>query len=228
METRIKFVLGKFRLGKATAAAMALMSGIASATETDVSAGYVGTRFGISNDNIDTRGSGVIGEVFAGFNINARWAIELSGFGAHTDVDLSEFSNEFGLTGDKVSVHGASISARYAVPLGANWRVYGRGGLTHLDLKERLLARVGVIDPDTPVAGEETRPIVTEGDSIGAVIALGVDTALGRRWRVGAELQYHQGDLRVGPRLQDGQYLGFGFNRSGSLRVAMLTLTTDF
>ena len=191
--------------------------------------GYVGTRVGASFDNVDTRGTGAMGEVFGGFRFNENWALELGIFGMSESVDLPEASSTlYGLTGDRLEMRGTSISARYTLPISERVRFYGRVGLASFDVEQRLELEYIQFQGNPPVAIEATRSIITHGNSLGSVVALGVDTALSRRWRVGAELQHYRGDLREGPVMVNGQLLDVAFNQPGSLQVAMVTLAADF
>ncbi len=191
--------------------------------------GYVGTRKGASFDNVETRGTGAMGEVFGGFRFNENWALELGVFGMSESVDLPEQSSTlYGLTGDRLEVRGASISARYTLPISERVRFYGRVGLASFDVEQRLELEYIQIQGNPPVAIEATRSIVTHGNSLGSVVALGVDTALSQRCRVGAELQHYHADLREGPVMAGGQQVNVAFNQSGSLQAAMVTLVADF
>ncbi len=191
--------------------------------------GYVGTRVGASFDNVDTRGTGAMGEVFGGFRFNENWALELGVFGMTESVDLpAESSILYNLTGDRLEMRGASISARYTLPISERVRFYGRVGLANFDVEQRLEVQVLAIQGNPPVATEVTYPVVTHGNSFGSVLALGVDTALSQRWRVGAELQHYRADLREGRVMVNGQWVGEAFNQSGSLQAAMVTLVADF
>lgn len=191
--------------------------------------GYVGTRVGASYDNVDTRGTGAMGELFGGFRFTENWALELGIFGMTESVDLPVESSVLNnLTGDRLQMRGASISARYTLPISERVRFYGRVGLANFDVEQRLEVQVLAIQGNPPVATEVTYPIVTHGNSFGSVLALGVDTALSQRWRVGAELQHYRGDLREGPVSANEPWRGMAFNQSGSLQAAMVTLVADF
>jgi hypothetical protein len=185
--------------------------------------GYVGTRIGFGNAgrdrNIGTEAEGSVGELFGGIRLDEHWAIELGLFGTDLDVgDLPFFPDT--TIDNRVRMRGAALSARYDMPLSRRASIHLRGGLANFDLDYRARfnfpSESGV--PDSAIGLFEL-----DGNSMGSVLAVGVDTSISERWRVGVELQHYRGNLRT-----DDDDIFDGFTRAGSLQTAMLSLSSEF
>lgn len=206
--------------GAAMLATLVLVGPVCSAPS-----GYVGTRAGLSDDALTSDENSVVGELFGGVRINDHWAVELGFFG--TDKDLEPFPDtEENALENNLRLRGAALSARYTWPLSERLRLHLRAGLASFDLhlESSYIVTQGI---GTPLETSQVYRYKVEDNNIGAVLALGVDTAVNERWRLGVELQHYRGDLRLGHGWSD-----FGidevFNKSGSLQAAMLTLASEF
>jgi len=202
-----------------------LLAGATHAASTDPG-GYVGLRGGLSDAGRDgfigTQAKGSAGELFGGLNFGEHWAVELGFFG--TDMDLGKFPHFPETTDDNdLRVRATTLSARYDLPLGERARVHLRGGVASFDLDYRSRFRFPS-EPGSPPNPYEGR-FNLDGNSIGSVLAVGVDMAIGRGWRAGVELQHYRGDLKAS---DGGQFGPMGFNREGSIQTAMMSLSAEF
>jgi Outer membrane protein beta-barrel domain len=189
------------------------------------SRGYVGTRLGLSDDVLSSGENSVLGELFGGIRINEHWAVEASLFG--TNKDRGRVPDVFQNTeGNHLRLRGATLSARYTWPLTELARVHLRGGVANLDTRYRYSVVQTELYPSKPVDPLVFRGEV-DGNSFGGVLAIGIDTKFGDRWRIGAELQHYRGDLRLVQDSNDSFYRT-KFNQSGSLQAAVLTLAAEF
>ncbi len=204
---------------------------MATGNATAAASGYVGTRVGVSNGGVDsTLGSdrdGYAGELFGGIRLNERWAIELGFFGI--DSDLGAFSQYEEVTQtheNRAKFRGTALSARYEVPMGELTRLHLRAGLTNMDLDYKLHYDYSI---DNGTAGniDGSGRLQLSGNSIGTVLALGVETALDDIWSVGAELQHYRGDMRIKQHSDQGNP-SLAFDGSGSVHTAVLSLTANF
>lgn len=188
---------------------------------------YVGVRAGLSDagrdGNLGTQAKGGAGELFGGLRLDEHWAIELGFFG--TDLDMGELPYFPDTTRDNdLKLRTTTLSARYVLPLGEQARVHLRGGIASFDLD--YLARFRFpTEPGSPLDPADGGVNIYD-NNIGSVLAVGVDTAIGQRWRAGIELQHYRGDFKVGD--DHGFSVDQGFNRKGSLQVAMLSLSAEF
>jgi opacity protein-like surface antigen len=183
--------------------------------------GYVGLRAGISDDNLSEDERSGIGELFGGLRIGRNWAVELGLFGTHKD--LGRITDHEGRTLENgLDLRGAALSARYTVPLTERANLHLRGGIANFDLSYRsTLTQTSTSDPDP-----RTIRYAVDGNNFGGVVAVGVDFAIGTRWRLGAELQHYRGDLRLGH--DGGSVFVNAFNRSGSLQALSLSAVAEF
>lgn len=192
--------------------------------------GYLGVRGGYADAgadrNLGIQSKGPAAEVFAGLRLGAHWAIELGHFGMGLDMGALPAGTAQALDND-LDIRGTALSARYEAPLTARTAIHLRGGISSFDLDYR--ARYTYVPTTGPQAGELIEDHVQLDESnVGTVLALGVDTALNERWRVGIELQQYRGDIKLGE-IRDPVYYGrVGFNRKGSIYAALLSLSAAF
>lgn len=209
----------------------AILLVVAAGTSAAATSGYIGTRAGVSDGGVDSGfgsdSDGVAGELFGGVRLSERWAIELGFFGIDTDLGAYGVAPEVTETHKNQSrFRGTALSARYEVPMGSRTRLHLRAGITNLNLDYKLRYEYSV-DSGT------SAPMVREGglelssNSLGSVLALGVDTALSEVWTLGAELQSYRGDMRL-QNQQDEHFVRPAFDGSGSVQAAVLSLTANF
>jgi hypothetical protein len=210
----------------------AIMLTAAAGTSSAATSGYIGTRAGISDGGVDAGfggdSDGTAGELFGGVRLNDRWAVELGFFGIDSDLGDYGVSPEVSETlRNRSKLRGTELSARYEVPMGSRTRLHLRAGIVDLNLDYALRYRYLADNGTSPPTLRETG-LELSSNSLGSMLALGVDTALNEVWSVGVELQSRRGDLRLNaPRDEYGGYR-LAFNGTGSVQTAVLSLTANF
>lgn len=211
-------------------AAIVLTMSMGTAVAAD--SGYIGTRVGISDGGVDSRlgssSDGTAGELFGGFRLNERWAIELGFFGIDADLGRHPgWSEPIQTLRNRSKFRGTALSARYEVPMGSRTRLHLRAGLTDLNLDYKSRYRYSIDDgASAPIVRESGFEM--SSNSLGSVLALGVDTALNDIWSVGAELQSYRGDMRLKEDRDDMGGWRVALDRTGSVQTAVLSLTASF
>lgn len=113
----------------AVAAALAIVASTAAAAE--VPAYYVGVDAGSSKlDGLKNRHTSI--GLFAGYNINKTFAVEGT-YRRLADVVTSEFGPTADFKLDQVAISGIA-----AMPVGANFNVYGRLGYNNINAKVKV------------------------------------------------------------------------------------------
>jgi opacity protein-like surface antigen len=194
--------------------------------------GYIGTRVGVSDGGVDSGlgsdSDGVAGELFGGVRLSERWAVELGFFGIDSDLGNYAISPQVTETlQNRSKLRGTALSARYEIPMGSRTRLHLRAGISNLDLDYKLRYNYSP-DNGMPASTVSEGRLELSSNSLGSVLALGVDTALNDIWSIGAELQSYRGDMRL--KTYRDEYGGFrpALDGTGSVQTAVLSLTANF
>lgn len=205
---------------------------IATGAASAATSGYIGTRVGVSDGGVDSGlgsdSDGVAGELFGGVRLSERWAVELGFFGIDSDLGAYAVSPQVTETlQNRSKLRGTALSARYEVPMGSRTRLHLRAGISNLNLDYKLRYNYSVDNGVPPPTVNEGR-LDLSSNSLGSVLALGVDMALNDRWSIGAELQSYRGDMRL--KTYRDEFGGFrpALDGTGSVQTAVLSLTANF
>lgn len=197
-----------------TVAAAILVLATAQVPATAAETGYAGLRAGAGAGTRDTAGDGGHLELFAGYRISPRFALELA-FSERRARDAQRFDSFDAQSIEVVSkgtVRGVQLLARIDLPLAERWSAHARGGIAHFDTTLRTVV---------PDLGQPEFEVGRA--ALGFVAAVGVDYHLDAAWRLGLDYQRAAGDFRLncdGPSCR--------FDRSGQLAAATATLTYAF
>jgi opacity protein-like surface antigen len=197
----------------------ALMLGIAAGADASAG-GYVGLRGGGSDANEGLGESGGFGELFGGYRIDDRWAIEAGYIARDASVPAPADPLD-----DESRFRALALTARTDFALSDRTTLHLRGGLAATHVEYDLRLRSVASDSAGNVTTEDVT-IRSDEHDVGWLVAAGVDYRLGERWSLVAELQHLVGEYSIGcratfPALCDSQ-------GSDHITLAGLSLTARF
>ncbi len=193
-------------------ATILLGSGIGVASARD--AIYLGARAGGGEGTEDTGLYANTGEVFGGWRVTPRFAIEL-GYLRRQDDGKLDAPAPMALQRD-IDIDGVTLSARYDVPLDDRWTVYGRAGAGRFSARIEVNGTGGVAVL-VPVHA------VVEEDSTGYVLGLGSEWRLWSGLFLGAEFQQQSGNFALGCTAVECT-----LSKRGELRAVVASLRWEF
>jgi opacity protein-like surface antigen len=204
------------RCGRSAALVLLAVMGLVSAASAQ-SGAYVGLRGGASDGPFELGHGAPLAEVFGGYRFNERWALELGLLERHDDSSYR--SSNYMEDGD-AHWRGLTASVRADFPMGRFGWLYGRAGVGSYEVERDVRAEA--------TGGDliQRARVITSESGLGGVVALGAEFRVGTRWRLGVELQQHEGDFRIGCDI-DG-IVTCDFNERASLRAVMASVRVDF